>query len=225
MRERNVDQVMTRKVVTASADTPFKELVRLLHQHRVSGLPVVDEGGRLVGIVTEADLLGVEAEQGDEPRRRAHSLLEWLADPGRLAAVRARAEDLRARDVMVGEVVTVTPATGLRDAVRALVAAGVKRLPVVEADGRVVGIVSRRDLLAPFLRADADIRQEVAEEVVVRTMWLDPAAVEVGVERGVVTLTGRVDRRSTREVLVELVRRVDGVVGVDDRVTYTVDDR
>jgi CBS-domain-containing membrane protein len=126
---------------------------------------------------------------------------------------------------MTGDVVVATPGLGARDAVKVLLDAGVKRLPVVDRDGLVVGIVSRRDLLEPFLRSDEDIYREIVQEVVVETMWLDPASIEVQVNRGVVTLSGKVDRKSTKEILAELVRRVDGVVGVEDRVAYVQDDR
>lgn len=224
MREDKVEDVMTPEVVTAQQDTPFKELVRLMHEHRVSGVPVVDGRDKLVGIVTEADLLVAEEAQA-APGRRGRSLLEWFIHPGRLAAVQDRAEDLRARDVMTGDVVAATPGMGVRDAVKALLEAGVKRLPVVGQDGRVVGIVSRRDLLEPFLRSDEDIHREIVQEVVVGAMWLDPATIQVQVNRGVVTLSGQVDRKSTKQILAELVRRVDGVVGVGDRVAYAEDDR
>ena len=224
MREHKVEDVMTREVVTAQQDTPFKELVRLMHEHRVSGVPVVDGHGKLVGIVTEADLLVAEEAQA-APSERGRSPLEWFIHPGRLAAVQDRAEDLRARDVMTGDVVAAAPGMRVQDAVKTLLDAGVKRLPVVDQDGRVVGIVSRRDLLEPFLRSDKDIRREIAQDVVVGTMWLDPATIEVQVNRGVVTLSGQVDRKSTKEILAELVRRVEGVVGVEDRVAYAQDDR
>jgi len=224
VREHKVEDVMTRQVITAQQDTPFKELVRLMHEHRVSGVPVVDGRDRLVGIVTEADLLVAEEGQA-APGGRGRSLLEWFIHPGWLAAVQDRAEDLRARDVMTGDVVAATPGMGVRDAVKVLLDAGVKRLPVVEQDGRVVGVVSRRDLLEPFLRSDEDIHREIAQEVVVGTMWLDPATIDVQVHRGVVTLSGQVDRKSTKEILAGLVRRVDGVVGVEDGVAYVQDDR
>ena len=95
----------------------------------------------------------------------------------------------------------------------------------MDAGGRVVGIVSRRDLLDPFLRSDEEIRGEIVEDVLHRTMWMDPATLAVEVTEGVVILRGQVDARSEREILEASVRRVDGVVGVEDEVTYRVDDR
>jgi CBS domain-containing protein len=224
VREHTVEDVMTREVIAAPQETPFTELVRLMQEHRVSGVPVVDGGGKLFGIVTEADLLIAEEEQVEQ-RGRGRSLLEWFVHPKRLAAAQARSEDLRVRDVMTPEVVTATPEMRVRDAVKVLLDAGVKRLPVVDGDGRVVGIASRRDLLKPFLRSAEDINEEIVQEVVLRAMWLDPAAIGVEVNRGVVTLEGQVDRKSTKQILAEMVRRVDGVVGVEDRVTYEQDDR
>jgi CBS-domain-containing membrane protein len=222
MRKIKVESVMTRDVVTASPDTPFKELTRLLSEHGISGIPVVDEERKLVGIVTEADLLWTEKER--EPKRRSR-FLEWFIDRKRLAEIERVAPDLRARDVMTREVVTVEPQTPLREAVARLLRAEVKRLPVVDADRRIVGIVSRGDLLEPFLRSDEDIRREIVDEVILGTMWMDPTWIHVDVERGVVRLSGQVDLQSTKDILVNLVDRIDGVVGVIDELTYRREDR
>lgn len=223
MNELMVRDVMTTDVVTVRADTPFKELVQAMAERRVSGVPVVGEDGTLVGIVTEADLLIAE-EEAEEPRRR-RSFLEWFIHPTRLADIEGRADGVRARDIMTRTVVTVGPDVPLREALKVLLDAGVRRLPVVDADERVVGIVSRRDLLSPFLRPDPEIGREIEQEVIVHTMWIDPATIRVRVDEGVAELEGRVPTRSTKEILLELVRRVDGVVGIVDHVTYGVDDR
>jgi CBS-domain-containing membrane protein len=222
MRKLKVEDVMTREVVTATPDTPFKELTRLLSEHRISGIPIVDEDRTLVGIVTEADLLWTEQER--EPKRRRR-FLEWFIDRKRLAGIERVAADLMARDLMTSDVVTVGPQTPLREAMVRLLQAGVKRLPVVDAEGMVVGIVSRRELLEPFLREDEDIRGEIVDELIVRTMWLDPSSIHVDVEGGVVRLSGQVDIRSTKEILLELVDRVDGVVGIVDELTFRRQDR
>lgn len=222
MRRLKVENVMTREVVTATPDTPFKELARLLSEHRISGIPIVDGDRKVVGIVTEADLLWTEKDR--EPRRRSR-FLEWFIDGKRLAEIERVAADLRARDLMTDEVVTIDPQTTVREAVVKLLQAGVKRLPVVDADGKIVGIVSRRELLEPFLRNDEDIRKEIVDEIIVRTMWLDPARIHVHVDGGVVRLSGQLDLRSTKEILVELADRVDGVVGVVDELTYRREDR
>lgn len=219
-----VGDVMTREVVSVREDEPFKDIVRIMHEHRVSGVPVLDADGKLVGIVTEADLLMAE-EEHTEPKARGRSLLEWFLHPAGMAEIEGRAEDIRARDIMVRDVVTVTPEVPVREAIKILLDAGVKRLPVIDGGRRVVGIVSRRDLLQPFLRADEEIAAEIRDHILLHTMWIDPDTVAVAVSRGVVRLEGEVDLKSTKEILVELAHRVDGVVGVEDRVTFRTDDR
>jgi CBS-domain-containing membrane protein len=149
MRELRVGDVMTTDVVTAGRDQSLKEIARLMYDHRVSGLPIVDEDRRLVGIVSEADLLRSEATgQRTEPRSL---FLEWLLHPRRLEEWERRGRVVRAGDVMVTDVATVGPDTTLGEATRILLRHGVKRLPVVDEESRVVGIVSRQDLLSPFL--------------------------------------------------------------------------
>jgi CBS-domain-containing membrane protein len=221
MKGITVRDVMTNSVVTTSPSAPFKYVLRIMQDQRISGVPVVDESGRLVGIVSEADLL--RAENRDPPRR--NFFREWFVSPARLSEIERRSEDLRAEDVMTRDVVTVRAETSVTDAARMLLEAGVKRLPVTDDQGRVVGIVSRADLLRPYLRSDLDIRREVIEEVILGAMWIDPATVDAKVLRGVVTLRGQVERRSEKEILVELVRRVSGVVGVHDELSYEEDDR
>jgi CBS domain-containing protein len=220
MKQVTVRDVMTNSVITTSPSAPFKYVLRIMQDHRISAVPVVDEGGRLVGIVSEADLL--KAESTEPPRRNV--FLEWFLSPRRLAVIERRAEDLRAEDVMTRDVVTVSPETPVTEAARILLEAGVKRLPVTGEEGRVVGIVSRADLLRPFLRSDLDIRREVIEEVILGAMWIDPSTLDVRVHRGVVTVTGRVERRSEKEILVLLIRRVTGVVGLHDELSYEEDD-
>lgn len=222
MEETKVRDVMTTEVVSVREDTPFKEIARTMHEHRVSGVPVLDRDGRLRGIVTEADLLAVEQ---DEPRGR-RTFLEWLVHPAGLVEIERRTEGLTAGDLMTRNVVTVRPDTSVREAVKTLLQAKVKRLPVVDPEGRVVGIASRPDLLSPFLRPDEEIAREVREDVILGAMWIDPSMIVAEVKDGVVRLEGEVDRRSVKEILVELVRRVDGVVGVDaEGLGFRSDDR
>ncbi len=216
MRITKVQDVMTRDVVTASPEAAFKDLVRLMHERGVSGIPIVHDG-RLVGIVTEADLLGAE-RAAREPRRRRR-FLEWFIDRGLLERVERAARDLRARDLMTREVVTVRPQDPVRLAIRTLLDAGVKRLPVVDEEGRLVGIVSRGDLLRPFLRDDEEIRAEIEGDVIRRGLWSDPWAIHAEIHRGVVRLRGEVEDEEEREILLDVIRRVDGVVGVEDHLT------
>ena len=224
MRSVTVEQVMTTSVVSVREDTPFKEIARTMHEHDVSGVPVVADDGKVLGIVSEADLLAFDDEGGRRQRRR--SFLEWFIHPRRPSEIEARTENVQARDVMTRDVVTVAPDTPVQQASKVLLDAGVKRLPVVDRNGPVVGIVSRRDLLSPFLRGDEEIASEVREDVILGAMWIDPSMIMAEVKDGVVRLQGRVDRRSVKEILVELVGRVDGVVGVQaDELEYEQDDR
>lgn len=222
MRKVKVESVMSRDVVTAAPETSFKELTRLLSEHNISGIPIVDDERKLLGIVTEADLLWTEKER--EPKRRSR-FLEWFIDRKRLAQIEKLASDFRAGDLMTREVVTVEPQTPVREAVLRLLEAGVKRLPVLDPEGRIVGIVSRTDLLSPFLRTDEDIRKEILEDVILGVMWLGPATFNVSVKQGVVRLRGQLEFRGTKEILVHLVNLVDGVVGVVDELTFRQEDR
>jgi CBS-domain-containing membrane protein len=213
---RTVADVMTRTVVSVRASAPFKDVVRLMHDYRVSALPVVDDDDRLVGIVSEGDLILKEDPEFDdgahlfESRQRRHD--------------REKAAGIVAAELMTTPVVTVTPDAPLGDAARLMYRRGVKRLPVVDEEGTIHGILSRSDLLKVFLRADVDIGHEVREDVIRRTLWIDPDTVKVTVHDGVVRLEGQLERRSLISVLERLVGAVEGVVGVDAHLSFDADD-
>lgn len=214
---RRVKDVMTRQVVVVNGTAGFKEIVRLMKDHRVSALPVVARKGVLEGIVSEADLLLKE--------QQAAGSGEWHPLERRRRRVeRTKAEGLVAGQLMTSPVVTVSPDATLAQAARLMHRRRVKRMPVVDREGRVVGIVSRGDLLRVFLRPDQDIRRDVAAELIEAFPWVDPERVRVEVRDGVVRLQGTVDQRSMIRVLTGLVLGIDGVVGVDDRLTFEVDD-
>jgi CBS domain-containing protein len=213
---RKVGDVMTNDVVTVRDTTPFKEIVGLLEEHHVSAVPVVDRRKRLVGIVTEADLLVKERHGRPEP-------------PPFLEGHRSRAERAKARarvasELMTAPVITVTPFETIAEAARLMHRHNVKRLPVVDADGDLLGIVGRADLLKVFLRSDGEIRQEVEENIIQRLLKWDPASVRVTVRDGVVSMSGRLPRKTQVEILVGLVYGIEGVVGVDNRLTFEFDD-
>ena len=209
-----VQDVMTSTVVTVADSAPFKEIVRLMQVHGVSALPVVDAEGRLAGIVSEADLLPKEASETDGEHH--------LFGPRRKRADKARG--LVAAQLMSAPVVAVGPDATLREAARLILERKVKRLPVVDDGGRIIGIVSRADLLKVFLRPDNEILDEVTKSVFLRTLWLEPDTVKATVREGVVRLDGVVEQRSMLPLVVGLVKGVDGVIGVDSHLGYQVDD-
>ncbi|KOG37096.1 CBS domain-containing protein [Streptomyces resistomycificus] len=223
MKHDKVGSVMTMDVVRAEYDTPVEEVARLLADHRVSGLPVVDEDDKVVGVVSERDLALRQATAPDpdeEPRRR-------LRFPARARGVRRRAaaaEAGTAGRLMTEPPVTVHADDTIVEAARTMADRHVERLPVLDEADRLVGIVTRRDLLRVFLRPDPEIRSEVIKEVLARALWPVPSGVEVLVTEGVVTLAGHMERRSETEIAVAMTRQVDGVVAVVDKLTYRLDD-
>ncbi|MCE3553134.1 CBS domain-containing protein [Pseudonocardia sp. RS11V-5] len=217
MKTLTVGDVMTADVVTARPAMPLKEAARVLHERRISAMPVLDEDDQLVGIVSERDLLLTQAAQLP---RDTH----WWESPVRRDTLRRSAGDTVGH-VMTTKVVTTLADVPLARAARSMTSHAVKRLPVLDGDGRhLVGVVSRTDLLRAFLRSDDDIRADVLGEVLVHLLWQDPTAVEVDVVDGVVSLSGELGERSTAEAAERLVRRLDGVVDVVSHLTWRVDD-
>ena len=217
MISRKVRNVMTHEVITVDEQAPFTEMVRRMAVHKVSALPVLNGAGRLVGIVSEADLLHKEEYQDLEGERH------WL-ETRRERAARAKAAGRRAADVMSTPVVTIDPEATVAEAARRLARHRVKRLPVVDALGGLVGIVSRADLLRLYLRDDEAIHREILDEVLLRALWIDPMAVVVKVDDGVVTLVGQVESASLVPIVVHLTRTVPGVVDVVNRLSFPVPD-
>ncbi|MHA6794247.1 CBS domain-containing protein [Pseudonocardia bannensis] len=217
MKHLTVADVMTTNVLRARPAMPLKELARVLAEHEVSALPVLDADDRVIGMVSERDVL---AKQGRPSPGRPH----WWQPR------RARAEIRRAAGDTVGQVMTTGPVTvgpdaPLAQAARLMADHEVKRLPVVDDHGALLGIVSRGDLMKAYLRTDEDIKTEVTGEVLMHVLWIDPTTVTVTVQDGVVTLHGTVEQRSTAGIAERLVRRVDGVIDVVNELEYGVDDR
>ena len=217
MISRKVRNVMTHEVITIGEQAPFTEMVRRMAVHKVSALPVLSDDGRLVGIVSEADLLHKEEYQDQE------DAWHWL-ETRRERSARAKASARRAAEVMSTPVVTIDPDATVAEAARRLARHRIKRLPVVNQDGRLVGIVSRADLLRLYLRDDEAIHREIVEEVLLQALWIDPATVLVKVDDGVVTLVGQVERQGLVEMIVHLTRTVPGVVDVVNRLTFKLED-
>lgn len=216
MTQQKVRDLMTRDVITVRMDTPYRKIVDLMAEHHVSALPVLDEAGMIAGVVSEADLL-YKIESQDGGARDRHF-------PWRRRAGDIKAEGTVAGDLMSAPALTVDPDASIVTAAKLMDTERVKRLPVVTDSGRLLGIVSRRDLLRVFLRSDRELCETVETEVVRRVLWATPEQVQVTVDSGVVTLTGTVERRSLIPIAERLTHEVDGVVDVVCELGYEMDD-
>lgn len=215
-----VEDVMTRQVITVLPTTPLREVARLLVERGVSGLPVVDEQGAVVGVVSEGDLL-VKAGGADAVPHRP--LARLFGESHETQEALARVEARTAGDAMTAPAVTIGADASLQAAAALMVEHGIKRLPVTR-DGRLVGIVTRADFVRSFVRSDDELAEAVRRDVLLRTLWIDPAAFTVAVANGVVTVKGTVERRSTSQMVPRFVRMVPGVVAVEADIAWTVDD-
>ncbi|MFH9980084.1 CBS domain-containing protein [Streptomyces sp. NPDC017179] len=205
-----VGDVMTRAVVAVGRKALFKDIVERMEQWGVSALPVLEGDGRVIGVVSEADLLPKEEFRDDDPDR--FTQLRRLTDLAKAGAVSAE-------ELMSTPAVTVHTDATLAEAARIMALRHVKRLPVVNTEGVLEGVVSRGDLLKVFLRPDNELADEIRRDVV---DVLFPAPVEpvhIMVTDGVVTLTGRVGESARIPLATRMVRGVEGVVGVDCRLT------
>ncbi|MFI0776582.1 CBS domain-containing protein [Streptomyces sp. NPDC021212] len=206
MKHRKIGNVMTDEVVRVGHGATSDEVGALLRRHRIGGLPVVDEDDKVVGVITGTDLVGrggrADGADGADGTDRAVPAGQLMSRPA----------------------VTVRPQDSIVDAARSMARHRVERLPVVDEEDRLIGIVTRRDLLGVFLRPDDEIRAEVIDEVLVRSLWLRPQSVAVTVTDGVVRLEGELDRHSEIPIAVRMAGQVDGVVAVVDRLTYRVED-
>jgi CBS domain-containing protein len=216
-RHRTVSDVMTSHVHVASRLTPFKLLVRLIDENRVSAIPIVDQQGVPIGIVSESDLLLKERRHELESSRDLLHVQKRRQD-------RAKAAGTVASELMTVPAITVALDVSLSDAARLMHERHVRRLVVVDERGRIAGIVSRSDLLQVFLRPDDELRREIADRLIPTVLPLLEHAVVVAVSWNIATLSGEVDRKSDAEILTRLTRDLDGVVGVVDRLSYRWDD-
>jgi CBS domain-containing protein len=217
--EPTVKDVMTTRVVSVKRDAPFRAMAAALRQYRVSAFPVIDENRRVIGVVSEADLVAKEALGG------GHGSI-----PAALTGILhhkeyQKAEGLTAGDLMTHPAVTVRPEDSAEHAARLMYTLQVKRLPVVDAGGYLVGIVSRSDLLAVFDRTDEQIHSEIVNDVILREFLIDPAVFMVSVADGVVTIHGNPETTDLGHNLVTKIRQVPGVVAVDDELAYPPPDR
>ena len=217
---RRVRDVMTTSVVTVDRITPYQEIDRLLAEHRISGMPVLKMGREVVGVVSEADLLAAE----DETSRRAR----MASSVGRRRLFRRqRHMSLTAGTLMTAPAITIGPDATIPAAARLMNTHRIRRLPVVDEDGKLVGIVSRRDLLSVFLRPDADIVHD-ARQVLDEIPLTDPEDVIVMVRHGVVTLSGTMrpepgDNHNPVPLALHMIWDIDGVVDVVNGLGETKD--
>lgn len=214
-----VEELMTKDAIGVPPEMPLKEVGTVLAEHRISGLPVVDADGRVLGVVSEADIL--VKEQG--PESRHGGLFGWLLEGGR-----ADQDKLAARtagEAMTTPAITILARKHVSDAARLMTEHGIKRLPVVDAYDKLVGIVTRSDLVRAFARTDEEIQREIREEVAERMLWIEAPALEITVERGEVTLTGELERQSDAELLPHFAARVPGVVAVRSELSWRWNDK
>ena len=214
MKMKTVKDVMSALPVSVSETASFREIAARLRECRVSAFPVLDADGKVIGVVSEADLLVKEA-MPDEPN------VVWglLADIVHHAA-RAKAGGVTAAELMTSPAVTIGPDETVEHAARLMYDRKVKRLPVVNPSGRPIGIISRSDVLAVFDRTDAEIREEIMSQVI--TGRSEPSWYSVIVKDGVVTLEGTPETVAIGRDLVRRAHRVQGVVAVRDRLVYPV---
>jgi CBS-domain-containing membrane protein len=210
-----VQEIMTTRVIWVKKDATFREMAVALHEHRVSAFPVVDDDHKVIGVVSEADMLTKEALDDE---------------PGVLAGILHRKDQAKARGVTAGDLMTATvvavrPDDTVEHAARLMYDRRVKRLPVTDADGRLVGIISRADVLSVFDRTDEAIRKEITDDVLLGEFLTDPLIFSVTVKDGVVTLSGHPETSETGHEIVRRIRHLQGVVAVRDRLDYPPPER
>lgn len=198
-----VVDLMTTDIITVRPDTPIREAAQLMFRNRVSGLPVCGDDSCLVGIITEADFLRLEVAREEAEH------LEPVETVGQ---------------VMQTDVVTIGPDATLSDAAKVMVVHEIKRLPVVTEQTEVLGIISRMDVVAAFTRPDDIIEDEIREDLLRRVLFVDPDDIAVSVDEGVVVFTGQIGTRDESRLLGELATRLDGVVRVENKLSWRLDD-
>jgi CBS domain-containing protein len=206
-----VKDVMSTHVVAVRPAAGYKEMAATLREQRVSAFPVVDDDYKVIGVVSESDLLVKEALEGTVP-----GVLRGLTQ----RHVRSQVTGLTAADLMSRPPVTIGPDEPVSHAARLMYSKRVKRLPVVNADGTLIGIVTRSDVLSVYRRPDSEIELQITEDLILGTFSCDPARFDITVKDGVVTITGTPETAEVGYDIVAAARHMEGVVAVRDRLSY-----
>jgi CBS domain-containing protein len=206
-----VKDVMSTHVIAVRQNATFKEMAARLRQHRVSAFPVLDGDSKVIGVVSEADLLTREALDGELPG--VFRTVTRHRETVKAAALTAAA-------LMTSPAVTIGPDEPVTRAARLMYSRRVKRLPVTDKDGKLIGIVSRADVLSVYGRPDAGISHEITQDLILNTYLCDPAHFTVTVTDGIVTIEGAPETTAAGHDIIESARHVEGVVAVRDRLTY-----
>jgi len=215
-----VQNVMTTEVTAIHPETTLKDVARILVQRGISGLPVVDADGRVVGVVSEADLLIKEQGVGALNHRRGARIRgESRTTTTGLAKVNAKT----AGEAMTSPAITIEPEASLPAAAAIMVDRAINRLPVTK-DGVLVGIVSRADLIRAYVRSDDQIAEYIRYDLLLRHLLVNPVVFDLKVKDGVVHISGQAETRSIAEMIDRLVATVPGVIAVDAKVTWAFDD-
>jgi len=209
-----VKDVMSTHVIAVRQAATYKEIAAVLHEQRVSAFPVIDEDNKVIGVVSEADLLAKAALEGTVPRTLQSLTQQHL---------RTRVNAVTAADLMTKPPVTIGPDEPVTRAARLMFDRRVKRLPVTSEDGTLIGIVTRSDVLSVYGRPDAEIRHQVTQDLILGTFLCDPDRFTVTVTDGIVTIEGTPETSRVGLDIIDAVRHTEGVVFVRDRLSYPPD--
>jgi CBS domain-containing protein len=211
-----VKDVMSTRVVAVRENATFKEMATRLREQRVSAFPVLDHDNKVIGVVSEADLLAMEVLDGD-----VRGLFQGMRHHHRPP----KNGPVTAADLMTKPAVTIGPDEPVAHAARLMYSRRVKRLPVTSADGTLIGIVARSDVLSVYSRPDADIQHEITNDLILGMFLCNPADFTVTVKDGIVTIEGKPETAAVGRDVIDAARHVQGAVVVRDRLTYPTADR
>jgi CBS domain-containing protein len=214
-----IEELMTRDPVAVGPETPLKDVAAILLQNGISGVPVIGERLEVLGVVSEADIVAKETGKPGPDERRAFA---WLLGGG--GVDERKLEARTAAEAMTTPAVTIEAGRKVPEAARLMTDNGIKRLPVVDAEGALVGIVTRTDLVRAFARSDREIERDL-RDTVLRTLWIEEPGLGIRVEHGEVRLWGKIQRRSDAELLEVFATRIPGVVAVHSTLRWAWDDQ